>query len=238
MKTINIETKDLTFLVEGIKVDHDSALKIWKKTYKSFPEFHSAIIVPARHAQMDELGDYMLQMWDSIEDITATEAFALKNVEIRRLYFKAIGVAEMFSELEPELIHKTILDKQGLSWDEKDKEMSTPITDMYELYKIQGSKLFPEESSSWRQENATVYAVRCWCSTTKREYWIYVPKYIGEKGDALEAIAWTVQLNITNPAYIHRQGDVIIAKASPESKECTPYHLEASQYKSLLISAS
>lgn len=238
MKTISIEPKDLAFLVEGVKVDHDNALKIWKKTYKSFVEFHKAVIAPAKHEQMDELGDYVLQMWDSIEDITAADAFALKHIEIRRLYFKAIGVAEMFSELEPELVDKKLLDKIGVSWDEKDNSVSSPIADMYELYKIEGSKLFPEESHSWRQQNATVYAVRCWCSTTLREYWIYVPRHIGEKRDALEAIGWTVQLNITDPVYIHRQGDVIIAKASPSSRECTPYHLTGAEYKSLLISAS
>jgi hypothetical protein len=154
------------------------------------------------------------------------------------LYFKAIGVAEMFSELQPELVNAQTLEKPGLTWDEKDTPGSVLIRDEYELYKIKGSKLFPEESSSWRQENATVYAVRCWCSTTGREYWIYVPKWIGEKNDAIEAIAWTVQLTITDPVYIHRQGDVIIAKASNTSKECNPYHLNASQYKSLLISAS
>jgi len=98
--------------------------------------------------------------------------------------------------------------------------------------------LFPEESSSWRTANATVYAVRCWCSTTGREYWIYVPRNIGQKGDALEAIAWTVQLTITDPEYIYRQGDVILAKYSSTSKECRPYHLTAEQYVKLLKAES
>ena len=233
------ETKsEKNYYIENIKVDENTALKYWKKVNKTIDSFFETVISNNTHPEMLEFGQHVSDKWDSIPDITVQQAFEEKNIEVRRLFFRAIGVAKMFQELEPTLIDKQVLEKEGITWDSDNKEVTTHMRDEYELYEIQGAKLFPEESSSWRTANATVFAVRCWCSTTGREYWIYVPRNIGQKGDALEAIAWTVQLNITNPEYIYRQGDVILAKYSASSQECRPYHLEAKDYIKLLKAES
>jgi hypothetical protein len=231
------ETKNF-YYVENMKVEEDAAKKYWKTLYKDYGNFYNAIIGDNAHAEVQAFADKMATEWKSIPFVNVTEAFAEKNIEVRRLYFKAIGVAEMFSELEPKLVDKKVLEKEGITWLENGTEISTTMRDEYELYEIEGRKLFPEETQEWRAANATVYAVRCWCSTTGREYWIYVPRNIGQKGDALEAIAWTVQLNITKPEYIYRQGDVILAKHSASSMECRPYHLEAKDYVKLLKAES
>ena len=235
---ITEETKsEKNYYIVNIKVDEDTALKYWKKVHKNFDNFFANVIANNAHPEMLELGEYVSEKWDSIPDVSVQQAFEEKNIEVRRLFFKAIGVSELFKELEPKLIDKQILEKEGVSWVDIE-EVPVTMRDEYELYEIQGSKLFPEEKSEWRAGNATIYAVRCWCSTTKREYWIYVPKTIGEQNDALEAIAWTVQLDITNPEYIYRQGDVILAKHSITSEECRPYHLDKEQYIKLLKAES
>ena len=150
----------------------------------------------------------------------------------------------LFRLLEPKLLDKKSFTYTNTSWDDDMEDFScVRQTDNYELYQIEGSKFFTEkelEENKWHYsvKRETVYAVRCWCTTTGREYWIYVPAYIGEKKDALEAIAWTVQLNITEPKYIIRQGDVIIAKKSEKSEPCRHYHLTADKYKELLFKAS
>jgi hypothetical protein len=226
------------FFVEGIRVDFESSMKYYKRLYKTYDNYFDNCIKDNPHQSMLDFAKIVEENWDVISEITVSEAFAEKNIEIRRLYFKAIGVIELFKELEPTLIDKQVLEKEGISWLENGTEIPTTIRDEYELYTIPGEKLFPEESSSWRVANATIYAVRCWCSTTGREYWIYVPNNIGQKNDALEAIAWTVQLNITDPEYIYRQGDVILAKYSERSEPCRPYHLSASQYVKLLKAES
>ena len=128
--------------------------------------------------------------------------------------------------------------KGAYCWDVDGNKYVQEIEDKYELYKIQGDKLFPEETSSWRTANATIYAVRCWCTTTGREYWIYVPRHVGEKNDAVEAIAWTAQLCIDEPEAVYRQGDIFIAKASPKSSTCSLYHLDKAQYLYLLKAQS
>jgi hypothetical protein len=225
------------YYIENIKVDENTALKYWKKVNKTVDSFFETVISNNAHPEMLEFGQYVSDKWDSIPDVTVQEAFEEKNIEVRRLFFRAIGVAEMFKELEPVLIDKQVLEKEGVSWIDL-AEIPVTMRDEYELYEIQGSKLFPEEKNEWRVGNATVYAVRCWCSTTGREYWIYVPKWVGDKKDALEAIAWTVQLDITNPEYIYRQGDVILAKHSSTSEECRPYHLDKDQYVKLLKAES
>lgn len=226
------------FFVEGVKVDFDCSMKYYKRLYKTYDNYFEACVKENAHQEMLDFAKIVEENWDTTNEITVAEAFAEKNIEIRRLYFKAIGVIDLFKELRPTLIHKQVLEKEGISWLENGTEIPITMRDEYELYSIHGERLFPEETSSWRTANATVYAVRCWCSTTGREYWIYVPRHVGEKGDALEAIAWTVQLNITKPEYIYRQGDIILAKHSEKSEPCPPYHLTAKEYVNLLKAES
>ena len=238
MEQLSKKYNDVNFTVEKYAVDITWAAKIWKKTYKDFPEFHAAIIAPAKTASYDEFGEDMLKEWNDIPDITISEAFSQNNMEIRRLCFKAIGVIELFKALEPELIHSDNIGYVNLITDSVGNQTKQGTVDNYELYKIDGNKLFPEEKSEFRVKNATIYAVRCWCTTTKREYWIYVPRHIGEKNNALEAIAWTIRISHTNILYLHRQGDVVIAKLSNKSEPCAPRNLSAKEYIKLLKSAS
>lgn len=226
------------YYVENIKVSDETAKMYWKKLYKDYDNFYNAVIGENTHPEMEMLGKQMKLDWNDIPELTVQKAFKEENIEMRRLFFKAIGVTELFEGLKPTLVDTKTLEKDGVSWLPDGTEVPVKMKDTYELYKIDGDRLFPEEKTSWRTANATIYAVRCWCSTTGREYWIYVPRNIGERNDALEAIAWTVQLNITNPEYIYRQGDVILAKHSSTSQECRPYHLEAKQYVELLKAES
>lgn len=234
------------FRIEGVPVDANNALRIWKKMYGTYENFLEQMIRPADHPFMNKIGKYISKEWNSIKDITVANAFSVKNVEVRRLYFKAIGVIQLFKDLDPVLIDTKVLKKKGVRWDENNNEIPYSINDKYELYKIDGNKLYPDESSEWRRQNATIYAVRCWCSTTEREYWIYVPRDIGEKGNALDAIAWTVRISHTNPEYIIRQGDVIIAKLSKDSKRIEHSwrkvydfkHLTGKEYKNLIIATT
>jgi len=238
MKNLIKKYDGVHFTVENYTVDVIWAAKIWKKTYKDFPEFHAAIIAPAKSSTYDEFGENMLAEWNEIPDITVTEAFSVMNIEVRRLCFKAIGVIELFKTLNPTIVHKDIIDYNNIVTDSLGNQKKVAQVDHYELYKIDGNKLFPEETSLWRTDRATIYAVRCWCTTTNREYWIYVPKAIGEKNDALEAIAWTVIVAHTDVEYIYRQGDVIIAKLSEQSKSRMPHHLSKDEYVKLLKAAS
>jgi len=215
-------------------LNYETALRCWKTQHKTYDVFLHEIIT---HDLMKEFAEHVQPVWEDIKLFTTTEAFAETNIELRRLMFSCIGIETMFKQMEPELVDRQEIDFKNKRWDKDNQPYFENIKDVYELYKIKGEKLFPDETTDWRKQNADTYAVRCWCTTTGREYWIYVPRWEGEKNDAVSAIAWTMQITISNPAYIVRQGDIIIAKASDESTEYTrPIHLTKEQYLTLLQS--
>lgn len=238
MTALDFKSKSYNFTVDAQRgVPQSKAEMIYKKLYQDSREDFRALMESGGEV-MKAFADYMDEIWDTIPDIEVKDAFQEPNLEIRRLFFKAIGVSRLFEQLNPELIHSETLELKNIQWDVDGNKYFQEIEDKYELYKIEGKKLFPEQTNSFRAENTTVYAVRCWCTTTEREYWIYVPRWVGEKGDAIEAIAWTAQLNISEPEWIYRQGDVFIAKASVKSEFVTPYNLDKNQYLKLLKAQS
>lgn len=240
MKQYNFQAAD--YCVSGLRgFTLTEALRFWKAKFETIKHFRRDVIT---HKGLENLGDFVSEMWDSISPISVQEALAEKNMERRRVMFDCIGVARLFKELEPELLDRQVLHKSRTRWDNTNKLYVHAFEDTYELYQLDGNKLF-EPLSQWNKPNP-VYAVRCWCTTTKREYWIYVPEAVaieepawkrseGEP-DAIRAIAWTIRLDISHPKRIFRQGDIIVAEESAESCEVEPYHLSKEQYLNLLFS--
>lgn len=231
--------REQTYFVEGQPdVSYHTAVQIWKTLYKTYDAFFKTVII---YDDMIPLGDCVAQDWNDTKEVTSSDAFLEKNLEIRRLMFRAIGVDTLFKEMEP-----VLLDQKELTFlNQPDPAAEpTPIKETYELYKISGSKLFAEEFAKssmprdWIETRSSLFAVRCYCTTTKREYWIYVPGYIGSKNCALTAIAWTVHLDISHPSFIYRHGDVIVAAVSEKSEKVNSYYLNAEQYTSLLRAQS
>jgi hypothetical protein len=126
---------------------------------------------------------------------------------------------------------------------------------VYELYELDAKKMF--KTDRWGNEpREHIYAVRCWCTTTNREYWLYVPKEaaLGRQWwsttegnpknipDAIRSIAWTVRIDVPKEHVekIYRQGDIIVAKMKPKAKinesTITPYHLSKEDYLELMYS--
>lgn len=197
---------------------------------------------------------FVEECWNRIEPVTVEEALKVENTEERRTYFDAIGVEKLFKSLDPKLLDRQVLKKNRTRWDDELNEYTYTFEDVYELYEIEATKMF--KIDRWGNTPTDhVYAVRCWCTTTNREYWLYVPKVaaLGErwwysdedlkaKPDAIRAIAWTVRVDVPeeNIEKIYRQGDIIVAKIKGPAKlsESTfrPYHLSKDQYLSLMYS--
>ena len=219
--------------------DLNTALRLWKTKFEDYKKFYKEVIT---HPALEEFGVFVWEMWDSILPVTAAEAFTISNIEERRVYFDCIGPQKLFKSLNPELLDAQTITKSRCRWKEDNSEYTTCYNDVYELYKIPGEKLFGDRlrPNMWGPPRITpIYAVRCWCTTTAREYWIYVPERVAiEEGkpDAVKAIAWTIRIDITNPKSIMRQGDIIIVEESERSQEVTPYHLSKEQYLSWMVS--
>ena len=229
--------------------DLTTALRLWKTKYQDdIRDFFKDVIT---HDQLQDFGYFVEECWNRIEPFTVEDALKVENTEERRTYFDCIGIEKLFKALDPKLLDKQVLDKKRQRWDDEFNEYTYTFEDVYELYEIEGTKLY--EKDRWGQLPQPVYAVRCWCTTTNREYWLYVPREAalgtswwrvdGEdtKPDAIRAIAWTVRIDVPeeNVEKIYRQGDIIVAKMKDKSKATeytTPYHLSKEQYLSLMYS--
>lgn len=238
----NINLNAATYYVSGIPgFTLSEALRFWKAKFETIKHFKRDVIT---HERLEELGNFVKEIWDTIIPISVQEALSEQNTEKRRVMFDCIGVAKLFQQLDPELLDKQVIPKTRTRWDHNNKPWTHQFEDVYELYRIDGTKMF-EQANKWQKPNP-VYAVRCWCTTTNREYWIYVPaeaaigkpEWSSAKADpdAIRAIAWTIRIDITHPKRIFRQGDIIVAEESEDSTQVEPYHLTKEQYLELIFS--
>jgi hypothetical protein len=220
------------------------ALRLWKTKYADdFRDFEKEVIT---HSGLHDFRDFVKETWDDITPVTVEEALQISNTEIRRIYFDAIGVNKLFSQLNPTLRDKQVIKKKRHRWDENNSQYEYEFEDVYELYEIDGEKLFGLDR--WGNKPDPVFAVRCWCTTTNREYWLYVNTEAAtgrnwlygdrtdEVYDAIRAIAWTIRIDITKPERIYRQGDIIVVKESVNSVFTSQYHLNKEEYLSLMYS--
>jgi hypothetical protein len=196
------------------------ALSLWKAKYADFKDLKKDMIT---HESLQDFGNFIEEMWDSIKPATVQEALAKENAEERRVYFDCIGVQELFKQLEPTLRDRQVIKKKRTKWNDKNDPYQYEFEDVYELYEIDGRKMF--ETDRWGRTPNPVFAVRCWCTTTNREYWLYVDSQAatGERWftpgdevtyDAIRAIAWTIRVDVAEEQIerLYRQGDIIVVK--------------------------
>ena len=216
------------------------ALRLWRTKYSDIKDFDKEVI---KFDGLSAFRDFVHEMWDSVIPVTVEEALAIPNTEIRRTYFDCIGIETLFKELKPTLRNKQVIKKKRTRWDDNNDSYEHEFEDVYELYEIEGKKLY--EKDRWGQEPAPVYAVRCWCTTTNREYWLYVPREAATgvrwatdtpEYDAIRAIAWTIRIDANNPEKIYRQGDIIVVKLTNSSDMCMPRHIGKEEYLRLMYS--
>jgi len=248
---MQINYAEQTYIVNNRSgFDLTTALRLWKTKYQDdYRDFQKDVIT---HESLSDFDEFVQDCWNKIMVITVEEALQVANTEERRVYFDAIGIEKLFKGLEPILLDKQVVDKKRTRWDDDNKEYEYVFEDIYELYQIEGTKLYDKDR--WGNPPSPVFAVRCWCTTTNREYWLYVPREAAlgsrwwatgdeaEQPDAIRAIAWTVRVDVPeeNLEKIYRQGDIIVAKIKPKAKltESTfrPYHLSKEQYLALMYS--
>jgi hypothetical protein len=226
--------------------DLTTALRLWKTKYADdYRDFQKEVIT---HESLKDFDLFVQDCWDSVEPVTVEEALQLENTEERRTYFDAIGIEKLFKSLDPKLLDRQVLKKNRTRWDDDFKEYTHTFEDVYELYEIGATKMFTMDR--WGNEpREHIYAVRCWCTTTNREYWLYVPREaaLGQqwwsrdqaKPDAIAAIAWTIRLDVptSHVDRIYRQGDIIVAKIKDTAvPTITPHHLNKDAYIHLMYS--
>lgn len=254
----------LSYTVNGVNdINFTEAIKLWKTKFPDFRDFKREIIT---NDLLADFGNFMEEMWDNIELVKVSDAFAQTNLEKRRVYFNCIGVETLFKELNPTLLDSQTVTKRRAQWGDDNTEQEYVFEDTYELYEIDQAKL--EIKNNWGGDADNIYAVKCKCTTTGREYWIYVPINVAtgienwqyaawKRGnpatkdafmgtnvgpsivpdyDAIRAIAWTIRIDYLNPERIYRQGDIIVCKLGKDSVKTSPYHITKDQYLNLMYS--
>lgn len=179
--------------------------------------------------------DEILEIYDHVKPFTYIEAFELENVTFQINVFGSIDITEMISELGCERIKA-----DGKFVKHKQFDIDGNFTgykeynNIYETYKVSGEKLNLEED---------LYAVKCWCTSTDNEHWIWINDEY--KDDPLEAIASTFKIHgnlIPHIKELKRQGDILLVEMNEGSNEIEPegdmVSLTSEQYFSLLTAQS
>lgn len=171
--------------------------------------------------------------WDQIQPYQIGDVFKLTNIEHRRLLFNIFGAENIwdFIKKDSELIKSETVKRDNKRWTADLKEYNEKLEDIYELYKIPLTSMFPEFKNQQRR-NEFMYMVKMSCPSTDKMHMIYVPNEVGQKGDPIESIAWTEMVNITNPGKMYRQGDIFIIEHNKDSVKCEPRHLTKKEYLS------
>lgn len=183
-------------------------------------------------ADIKYLLDFFVENYDEAITFSFKEAFSLKNDSFRALSFSSINIIDMMAELGAKR-YKT----DGIEVNHKKFDKEGNFIDMekyhniYEVYEISGKKLDLEEN---------VYAIKCWCTSTNKEHFIWIDsKY---KDDPLNAIASTFMIHKNLIPYIKelkRQGDVLLVELTEKIEPTGEIvSLDKDQYFGLLTAQS
>lgn len=154
---------------------------------------------------LSDLEDYFRDNFEAAEPYSYKEAFEIKNATFRAIVFESINIVNMIEELGHELIKTEGQPMVRKTWDKQGNFTGTvEYTNVYETHKVYGKKL------DLRND---IYAVKCWCTSTSEEHWIWIDeKY---KDSPLEAIASTFRIHenvIPHIKELKRQGDVMLVE--------------------------
>lgn len=148
----------------------------------------------------EKLLQYIKDNWNNYEPFSIKEIFEIEDLQFRRMVFQYLTPAQIMTYLEAKRIGTA------------GYEMKSGKHNIYEMYEADVSKLDP-------QMRGNVYAVKCWCTTTNKEHYLWVDaKY---KDDPLTAIASTAMFDenvIPKLKKFHRQGDIFLIELDEQVK--------------------
>lgn len=228
--TMNVDEKELTKYLKGVYKEN-------KPRFKSrFSDFFRAQFKAFNIEHCSYLIDNIEYSWDLVNPFTYKESFEIKNQNFRALVFSSINVRDMIKELGYKRVNtegRELVNKTWNTYLHKFEEV--PYSVIYELHHVNGEKLGLGEGSK-------LPVIKCWCTTTKEEHWLWVDNDSFENNSPLQAIASTCVIYKSmhdKIKHIIRQGDVFIFEMNedvmPTETEET-MALSMNEYFSLLKS--
>lgn len=195
--------------------------------------------------------------WNEIVPIDFAEISLLPNLEQRRIAIKYLGIDDIVSQVNPQLVSEETISKETTWINELGVEETIKFDDTYRLFSVNENVLLKgknEEVNEWNK--AKQYFVKFKDTSTDREYMIWVDiasvystnhnKQLSrwntdkafEEGNitAIDCIAWTIKttLSTDNIETIIRQGDCVLLKPVSANTEGEERHLTSKEYRELL----
>lgn len=160
--------------------------------------------------------------WEQTEKFSMAELLRIENPNLRQYIFRLYDNPNELIHSSPKCRLNTAGHKMRYRQiDALGRETTLEKHNVYETYRIAlNSEHKPLCQSLFNQEidfnydtDSEVFAVKCWCTTTDKEHWIFIDARYAH--DPLEAIASTFHLHDNILFYctgIQRQGDILIVE--------------------------
>jgi len=227
----------------SVKVDEEMVTRYLKGVYRSnkprFKENFTKFFRRQFKAREIEEFNYILDniefIWDFVEPFSYKEAFELTDARFKSIVFSSIDIRQMIDNLGAKRVKVEGIDLINKTWNPiKECFEDTPYTAIYELHYVSGEKLGIADD--------VLPVIKCWCTTTNEEHWMWVDSSFIENDSPLHAVASTCVIYKSMHGKINhiiRQGDVFLFEMSedvmPSETEET-MSLPMSEYFSLLKS--
>lgn len=203
---INLET----LLIEGVP-SYEECGKYLRTQYGSnVLRFESRFLEPLQEwLTMNDVENHedVIQLyktlWLTSEPYSYKQAFEIKDNAFMAMVFAHISVPEMIANMGSKRIATAGIDLVNKVFN-NNVHQDVPMTQVYELHEVDGELI---------GATGSLFAIKCWCTSTNTEHWLWIDNEVAEMGDPLQAIASTcvyykpMQGKIK---HIIRQGDVFL----------------------------
>jgi hypothetical protein len=219
-----IDIKNYTFC-DG-ECDEETGLKIFRMIYspikfkEKVEKFKKCMEEDFPMHYTDDVKknlEKLLKGFEEATPLTYSEAINIKNNDLLIKIFDYIDPVEMIKGLPKKRLAVEGVETVNKRWDENGNFVGEEtIHNIYELYEVVVTDLLPldrkERVLSGEIEPPKAKAIKCWCTSTKNEHWIWTDD---TTTSPLEAVANTFIVHeniIPHIKCLKRQGDVLIVE--------------------------
>lgn len=211
-----------------------TALRFYKLIYKNRETFEKEVLSKITKIELlTNLSAYFDKAFNYVSPLTPLEAMQkLSEAQLARA-FEEFNIPEIILSFNPKRIAVSGKELTKKRFDLEGNRLSdVTYSAIYETYEV----VIP-----FQNEIITAYAIKCWCTTTEKEHWLWLEEQY--KDDPLEAIASTFRVHQQIIPYIKelkRQGDILLVELTQDVNIDEPFSnsslvpLTAEQYFSLL----